>query len=255
MKTMNFYRKPYLAYLIGFMFLVVSCKQYDDGMNEDNSYKMNTTFNKEKRMLSDSDIIKIGEEHNSGLKKLLSDNPRSLKDIKTKALNLYSDKGLTKKMLNDYFDKVDRMNTNFLVDLIEKNKDMFVNASLLGSKILEIKNVKSIKFLKEHELKTRNELIGIDLDLYLVLTTVYQHSIKFWSQYFSNQHKNMDVWLEADGISASIGFFTMAAVTAALVGFSLATGGAGTIAVASAVGEILGIGLSSALASIYAAFK
>jgi len=38
MKTLNFFRKPYLAYVMGFMLLFVSCKQYDAiGEPENNS--------------------------------------------------------------------------------------------------------------------------------------------------------------------------------------------------------------------------
>jgi hypothetical protein len=255
MNILKISRKPYLSIILASLVLFVSCNQYDNGINEE------VRYNKENRILSDSEVIKIGENHNTSLSELFSENPQSLTDVKTKALELYTEKGLTNLMLDEYFDNVGKMNTLFLVDLIEKNKVSFVDSELLKSKILEIKEIKEIKLLKEHEQNTRKELKGIDLDLYLVLSTVYQYSTEFWTAHFSNDLKaknsssklKMD-WREADGISAAIGFFTLVVAFAAISAVGVATGGTGIIPTVTIVASLLRIGASSALASIYAAF-
>ena len=253
MKILQTLRKPYLAMMLSSLVLFVSCSQYDDAAEKE-------VYNKSNRILTDDEITEIGINHNLSLTKLFSDNPQNLSDVTKKALELHSEKGLTEEVLNDYFNTIDKMDTQFLVDLIEEHKSSFVNSQLLQQKIIEIENVNSIAKLKAHEESTRNQLEGIDLDLYLVLTTVYQHSLEFWNNHVSQNEElskraaaeGPGDWKKADGITASIGFLTYALVVAAISGVGIATGGTGIVPTVSLVASLLGIGFSSALASIYA---
>lgn len=80
MNILKISRKPYLSIILASLLLFVSCNQYDNGINEE------VRYNKENRILSDSEVIKIGENHNTSLSELFSENPQSLTDVKTKAL-------------------------------------------------------------------------------------------------------------------------------------------------------------------------
>ena len=116
----------------------------------------------------------------------------------------------------------------------------------------EIKDITDLNELRQHENVTRNQLIGVDLDTYLIVSTVYQFSGDFWA----TQNPDIPVetqssWREADGISAAIGFFTLAAAFAAISAVGAATGGTGVIPTATIVVSLLRISVSSALASIY----
>jgi len=62
-------------------------------------------------------------------------------------------------------------------------------------------------------------------------------------------------WVEADGISAAIGFVTIAFAFAAISAVGIPTGGAGIIPTVGIVAGLLEISAQSALASIYAAIK
>ena len=251
-------RKPYFATFLATLVLFVSCNQYDDNSID------TSEFNKNNRLLSDQEIIEIGESHNSNLNNLFATNPQNLEDLTQTALTLYSSEGLKKVDLENYFGNVDKMNTSFLLNLVDENQDFFVNSELLKNKINEIRRIPSIDLLKEHEKEARKELIGIDLDLYLVLNTVYQYSTEFWNSEIQKNNtlfektvnnRSASDWREADGISAAIGFFTLAAAFAAISAVGIATGGTGVIPTVTIVASLLRIGASSALASIYAALR
>ena len=262
MNLLKTLRKSYFAIYLASLILFVSCSQYDNTSNLE-------SYSKKNRILTDNQILEIGIGHNTNLTELFSNNPQNLNDVTEKTLKIYSEKGLNNKILNDYFSNVDKMNTNFLVDLIDNNKNNFVNSKLLTKKIIEIKGLNSIDLLKEHEKITREQLEGIDLDLYLVLSTVYQYSTEFWNEYIP-KHKGLSErlltknnlalrtqpgWVEADGISAAIGFVTIAFAFAAISAVGIATGGAGIIPTVGIVAGLLEISAQSTLASIYAAIK
>jgi hypothetical protein len=253
MNILKSLRKQYFAIFLYSLTLFVSCNQYDDS-NVDA-----TEFNKYNRVLNDQKIIEIGQTHNSNLENLFLSNPQNIEELTNTALELYSNKGLERVDLENYFGNVDKMNTGFLVNLIETNNVIFVNSALLSEKVREIKSLPTVDLLKEHEIQTRKELEGVDLDLYLVLSTVYQYSTEFWDSHISqnlnlersvNSRRACD-WREADGISASIGFLTLAAAFAAISAVGIATGGTGVIPTVTIVASLLRIGASSALASIY----
>ncbi len=79
---MNFYRKPYLAYLIGFMFLVVSCKQYDD----DFSLKDQESVDFKKSYQKYSETVNY-------IKSLNISDYSNLKELKSKLINNNKDSG------------------------------------------------------------------------------------------------------------------------------------------------------------------
>lgn len=246
-------RKPYISIFLASLILFVSCSQYKSNLED------TTEFNKYNRVLSDNEIAEIGQTHNSNLESLFLSNPRNIEELTKTALELYSNEGLERVDLENYFGNVDKMNTHFLISLIENNHEIFVNTTLLSEKVREINYIQSVDLLKEHELKTRKELEGIDLDLYLVLNTIYQYSTEFWTSYISQNVTQKRIintrevcnWREADGISASIGFITLAVSFAAISAVGIATGGAGVIPTVVIVASLLRIGAASALASIY----
>ena len=47
MKVLNFFRKPYFVYLIGFVFLISSCKKNNENDENDNNYEFHTLTQQE----------------------------------------------------------------------------------------------------------------------------------------------------------------------------------------------------------------
>lgn len=258
MNIFKLIRKPHFASFLAFLVLFVSCSQYDN--NEDLSEQELLTKSREHdktvRLLTDAEIIQIGESHNTNLELLMSSNPTNLNEAKSRALAIYEKDGLTSGDIDSYFAISDEFNTEYLTSLIEQAKSDFVDSDLLIQKLREIKTITDNNQLRQHEIATRNELQGVDLDTYLVVSTVYQFSGNFWSNHSPNMPVEAQAdWREADGISAAIGFFTLAAAFAAISAVGVATGGTGVIPTVTIVASLLRIGASSALASIYSALS
>lgn len=256
MNIFKLIRKPHFAAFLASLVLFVSCSQYENSedLSEQELLTKSRKHDKTVRLLTDAEIIQIGESHNTNLELLMSSNPTNLSEAKSRALEIYEKDGLTSEDIDNYFDISDEFNTKYLTSLIEQAKTDFVDSDLLIQKLREIKTITDNNKLKQHEIATRNELKGVDLDTYLIVSTVYQFSGDFWS------HHNPEIpvetqasWREADGISAAIGFFTLAAAFAAISAVGVATGGTGVIPTVTIVASLLRIGASSALASIYAA--
>ncbi len=247
---MNIFRNSKLASSMAIIFLFVSCNQYESEEPEI------VPHNKFHRLLTDIEIEEICQNHNKVLNELFEVNLKNKSDISDRVMELYEDTGLTKENLDSYINVVDKMNMSYLLTLIDEIEDDFVDGALLKEKLKELKSLSVSKDLQQHAKKTKKELRGIDLDLYLVICKVYQHSSDFWSKKYPLASKqSLSGWREADGISAGIGFLTMAATFAAISAVGIATGGTGVIPTITIVASLLRIGTSSALASIYAAIK
>jgi hypothetical protein len=228
------------------------------GINVDAQYsnssmveKSSKEFNKYERILTDKEIIQYGIDHNRNLTRLMAENPKSLEDVSRVALDLYKEKGLTNKLVQKHIANTEFMNTQFLTSLIKKNEESFVDSEMLIKKISELNTIIDIKGLKNHEDRTRKVLKGVDLDTYLTISIVSQYSLDFWSTKYPDATSNQKSgWKEADGISAGIGFLTIAAVFTVVSAVGLASGGTGVIPTLTILGSLLGIGISSALASL-----
>ena len=76
MKVLNFFRKPYFAYLAGFMLLFVSCKQYDDQftLKEQENIDFKEAYQKYKNPINYIKSLNISDYQN-------------IKELKTKLIN------------------------------------------------------------------------------------------------------------------------------------------------------------------------
>lgn len=249
MNVLNFLRKPYIAIFLAITFLSSSCTQYQEDLKI-NFDKEKTHVNKHNRLLTDTEIKQIGINHNLSLKNIFASNPKNAEDVTKMALELHKEEGLKKEDLVAFQNIVHNMNTRTLADLIKGASESFVDSKLLISKLFEIKRIKNVVDLKIHENDTRTQLKGIDLDTYLITSTVYQYSIEFWSK-MALSKPAVSNWQEADGITASIGFLTLAGAFAVISGVGIASGGTGIIPTITIVASLLRIGASAALASIY----
>lgn len=255
---MKFLRTKTTCLFLAFLMLFASCNQYDDSAPfENNSTDMvyNKSYKKGDRLLTDQEIEQIGIDHNFNLDLLFANNPSSVKEVNQRAYSLYKDKGVTEKLLEDYAKDSDSINTDFLIGIIDFSKEDFIDSDLLKTKISEIKIINKVVDLQAHETATRKLLTGIDLDTYLVTSTVYRYSLSYWEQHYPNATESQrSNWKEADGIAASIGFLTMAASVAAISTIGIATGGTGVIATIGIIANLLEIGVGAALSSIYTFF-
>lgn len=237
-----------IATFFACLIMFVSSAQYQSSTNTKNSTK---EFNKYERILTDKEIIQLGIDHNDALAMLMAENPKNLTDISNRAMTLYAEKGLNNELLESHLENTEYMNAQFLTNLINENKESFVNSDVLIKKILEADKIEGMKELKKHELETRKILEGVDLDTYLTLSVVSQYSLDFWSNKFPDAPvKKISDWKRADGISAAIGFLTTAAVIATVSAVGVATGGTGVVPTLAILGSLLGIGISSALSSL-----
>lgn len=254
MKNNNYSVKSIAIFFASIMMLA-SCSQYD---NENNSDELSKTssHNKYDRLLTDEEIIQIGVSHNENLDLLFVNNPQNLLDVKERALSLYDDDELTEEDLDNYYEVANQFNMDYLTSIITEAESDFVNPALLIEKLNEINEITNKTELIAHQNNTKEKLVGVDLDTYLIVSTVFQFSGDFWSTKFPDASPTVTKgWREADGISAAIGFFTLAAAFAAISAIGVASGGTGVIPTVTIVASLLRIGASSALASIYAAFK
>jgi len=256
MKNNNYSVKS-IAIFFASMMMFTSCSQYDNENNSDELSKSNS-HNKYERLLTDEDINQIGVSHNENLDLLFVNHPQNLLDVKERALSLYDGDELTEEDLDNYFEVANQFNMGYLTSIITEAESDFVNPALLIEKLNEINEINEIMNKTEliaHENNTREQLVGVDLDTYLIVSTVFQFSGDFWSTKFPEASPVVvQGWREADGISAAIGFFTLAAAFSAISAVGVATGGTGVIATVTIVASLLNIGAFAALASIWSAF-
>ncbi|WP_372474435.1 hypothetical protein AB4865_03895 [Capnocytophaga sp. ARDL2] len=223
------------------------------------------SYNKELRIFSDDQLKKIGEDHNIFLKGILMKNDQdkilTLEELKENVIRKYP-------LLSSYKESTDLVIDNshsLTIDdfnlLIDKNSNLVNNAWALKSFVSETiilteeytdydSFVSSLNLIKN---KAKRDLIGVDLDAYLVFVSVFENSVKFWfeennyvSYSISSKPSRSDV-ARADGLSASIGFLTLAAVTSG-VAIAAGSGGLATPAIV-VVMELLGVGFGAALSS------
>lgn len=145
--------------------------------------------------------------------------------------------------------------------LIDKNPNLVNNARALKNFVSETiilteeytdydSFVSSLSLIKN---KAKRDLIGVDLDAYLVFVSVFENSVKFWfeennyASYSVSSKPSRSAVARADGLSASIGFLTLAAVTSG-VAIAAGSGGLATPAIV-VVMELLGVGFGAALSS------
>lgn len=260
---MKFFRSNLAAFFLSALMLFTACTENTDGLVNDSNDPQTLVINKSKaewnkydRLLTDEQIEQIAIEHNEELEKLYSFNPRNFEEVTDAAVELYGSKKLDADLLNEYGEVANELNMELLLAVIDNTKEDFVDYELLKTKLTEMNSILDVEGLQEHEAATRRVLKGIDLDTYLVTSEVFQKSTQFWGdRYPEATMRERGGWREADGISASIGFFTMAAAFAAISAVGIATGGTGVIPTVTIVAGLLRIGASAALASIYAAFS
>jgi hypothetical protein len=261
---MKYLRSKFTVLVLASLVFLTSCSQYDSFSEESpnlstidyTELSRSSNYNKHDRILTDEDITQIAIGHNQQLSLLFINNPQTINDVNDRVLELYSDKGLTREILFNYENEVNNMNTKTLTDLIDLSRADFVNSELLIKRLEEIRDINDVNDLKIHEAQVRTELRGLDLDTYLVVSNVYQHSLIFWQiKYPDTPNETQGDWKEADGISAAIGFLTMAAAFAAISAFTVATGGTGVVATVAIVAGLLEISAQSAIASVVEAFK
>lgn len=143
--------------------------------------------------------------------------------------------------------------------LIDKNPNLVNNARALKNFVSETiilieeytdydSFVSSLNLIKN---KAKRDLIGVDLDAYLVFVSVFENSVKFWfeennyASYSVSSKPSRSAVAREDGLSASIGFLTLAAVTSG-VAIAAGSGGLATPAIV-VVMELLGVGFGAAL--------
>lgn len=224
-----------------------------------------SSYNKELRIFSDDQLKKIGEDHNIFLKGILMKNDQdkilTLEELKENVIRKYP-------LLSSYKESTDLVIDNsysLTIDdfnlLIDKNPNLVNNARALKNFVSETiilteeytdydSFVSSLNLIKN---KAKRDLIGVDLDAYLVFVSVFENSVKFWfeennyASYSVSSKPSRSAVARADGLSASIGFLTLAAVTSG-VAIAAGSGGLATPAIV-VVMELLGVGFGAALSS------
>lgn len=253
----------FAALILG-AFVITGCSNEENDVSNTSYVKKETQFDNRQRILNDEQIRLIGIEHNNYLYDLLQlseENPTSnideLKSIVeekystsnefTDSANLIIDNSIN-LALEDLFLVIDKNpiltnNPNALKDLLRRTAELADNYT---------DNARFLSDINQLKTEANNSLVGIDLDTYLIFSSVFENSTDFW--FNSGNYDNITTPMatrsqvaKADGISAAIGFLTLAAVTSALV-IAAGSGGLATPAIYIVV-ELLGIGFSSALSS------
>lgn len=241
--------------------MLISCSKYDD--NADSQYNdvketsvpnvQTSIFND--RLLTDQEITQIGIDHNNYLANLLS-GAKNIDDAKNNFNTILNNSGkiINTEDENNYINSTNAMNTNNLNVFISTNKDYFNDYEDLVNKLTQLNEANSEEGMLVVEKEARRTLKGIDLDMFLVNSSVSRASLRFWTEHSPNVTvEALTRWQHADGISAAIGFVVLACVTSAIAVFA-GTGGLAIPAVA-VVAEIAGIGLGSAMASAATYFR
>lgn len=248
-----------------------SCRQQDNTETLNTSASIDTktsslaarTTNRQERFFTDEEIVNIGIQHNQNLQNLLTDNRgshvTSINNLKDNVLIKYPELSNEQNNINYVIHNSTNLQMSDLYKLIDDNPNFFNNQRELKNYLDQAVNIYTTYTDYENfttqlstlETQARSVLVGYDLDTFLVFTSVYKNSVKFWT--VDNNYENLTTRrgtrqqdINADGISAAIGFIGMAAV---LSGIAIATtGGLATPAVV-AIAELAGIGFQAALSS------
>ncbi len=252
-----------------------SCKK-DESTSSTNpitfeSSHSNSGFDKTQRRLNNSEIYNIGADHNFYLSQLLEGvvvtSPNRFSVLKQNMVQLDPNLANHNEDLDVFINysktNSDLVGFNSFVDL---NSDYFndpaslkayvYNSTVLLSNCSDYSLFESL--LVQLETSAQSELEGIDLDTYLVFASVFKSSVSFWTSDendffdFPSQKTLGERVAQADGLSAAVGFVTLAFVTAGVSAATAATGGTGTVGAIAIVGSLLGIGFSSACSSVLA---
>tara|TARA_B110001469_G_scaffold126549_1_gene144464 strand:+ start:1094 stop:1915 length:822 start_codon:yes stop_codon:yes gene_type:complete len=231
----------------------------------------NQGFDKTQRILTQSEIDQYGIDHNNYLGILLDgidvNNSNRLNILKQNMIQLDPNLANHNNEVDLFLDysqndsEIEGFNA-----FVDANSHLFNDANKLKLYVLNSTAVLSnctnlANFSSELnilETSAKSELMGVDLDTYLVFSSVLKSSVSYWS---SDENDYFDFMAQrplgervaiADGLSAAVGFFTLAAMVAGVS--AAATGGAGTIGAIALVGGLLGVGFNSAVASTIAIF-
>lgn len=273
MNILKFFRSPYVTFFLTFIFLFSSCSQ--DGFQEQDEVlskidssvfaRESSTYNKNKRILNDNQISDIGINHNIYLGELLvkqnGDRVFTLSELKNNVISKYPELTDHKDASDLIVNESTSLNINDFNLLIDKNKELVNNPELLKDYVYQATLLTErynnyndfINSLNILETSARKDLIGVDLDTYLVFSSVYKNSTKFWFEdgnydnYSINAKASRSKVAAADGLAAGIGFLTLAVVTSGLV-IAAGSGGLATPAIVIVM-ELLGIGFGAALSS------
>lgn len=243
-------RNSKFSIFFSLLLLFTSCSQYENDDIEDSNLNKSSNVNFENRLLTDSEIEKIGINHNRYLAQLMN-NAESINDVNNNfdaIMDADYNETINNNNLDAYLGSTQAMNAENLVDFVYVNEEYFNDHVELTNKLVALNNASDVESMREVEISARNSLSGIDLDMFLVNASVSINSLEFWESYSpSASPEDHGDWKKADGISAAIGFITLACVTAAIA-VCAGTGGLIMPAVA-VVAEVAGVGLGSALSS------
>lgn len=263
MTTLNFFRNPYMA-LLAVLFLFPSCKKEIFQEPSTSLAKEASSYDKTSRILTDTEISEIGINHNNYLSELLTkpngDTVYTTSQLKDNAILKFPQLASYQDASDLIIDESDSLGIQDFYILVDNNASSFNNPQLLKNFVYQASLLIDqysdyntfVNALEIINSNAKNSLIGVDLDTYLVFSAVYKSSVGFWINddnlnYFAAAGVSGSDVAKADGISAAIGFFTLAAVTSGLV-IAAGSGGLATPAVVIVM-ELLGIGFSSALSS------
>lgn len=231
----------------------------------------NYGFDKTQRRLNSEEIHEIGVNHNFYLSQLLegitNSSPNSYNVLKQNMVGL--DPNLSNHNSDlDIYINYSKNNSDLAAfnSFIDLNSNYFNDPSGLKSYVYNSTQILSNcsdyslfdSLMLQLETFALSELEGIDLDTYLVFTSVFKNSVSFWSSDendffdFPSQKTLGERVAQADGLSAAVGLVTLAFVTAGVSAATAATGGAGTVGAIAIVGSLLGVGFSSACSSVLA---
>lgn len=267
-------RTPYISILFAYSLLLASCSQYENDdqssrssntIQTSESYKQNfRSIDKTERWLTDSEIKEIGEAHNKALNSILTkengDYVQDISELKTNIINKNPDLLSNDSEINSIVDNSTSLSVADFDLMVELNPKLVNDATTLKNFVHNAAALTNdysnyddfTNSLHELDDKARLELKGTDLDTYLLFSSVQKNSVHFW---FEQDHYNKVLKAKptrsgvatADGLSAAIGFLTLAAVTAGLV-VAAGSGGLATPAIVLIM-EIVGIGFGAALSS------
>lgn len=252
-------------------FISISCRQQESidtfstsaNIDAKNSSLASRTSNRQERFFTDEEIENIGIQHHLNLQNLLVDNNNNpitdLEGLQANSLIKYPELSNQQDNINYLIDNSTNLEMADLYKIIDENPNFFNNQKSLKSFLEQAVSIYANYTTYENfssqlttlENSARNTLVGYDLDTFLVFTSVYKYSATFWTA--DNNYDNLtgnrgtrQQVINADGLSAAIGFFVLAAV---MSGIAIATtGGLATPAVV-AIMEIAGIGFGAALSS------
>ena len=250
MKTLKFFRKPYLAYVMGFMLLFVSCKQYDETNNNSiyhyskNDVKrlvvntlpfkkyiknQNLIINNHNERLNPFEITK--NYYLENLQENIFDINKSDQQDILQILNNHSKNN--EKVIDDLYSFIE--NKGFYsqkeLNFIYNFRDNLLSNSDFEMNLYNFEN--SIMNSNEISIKSKNKLMRLSL-LFSTLNSLYPDA-------FNNQYRSFDAWCVASLIGLGLSIFMLAEISIAVAAAEVVTDAMISSVVSNSLGYVVSL--------------